>query len=103
MIGSDEFYLEERPVRDVTVGAFATDRDPVTVAEFRRFVTDVRRLRQGLGVAGWACDYSANDRLGEGEEPNPQLAYISPGIERLTHTRVGHFSIGATVPLFARP
>ena len=39
-MGSDEFYPEERPVREVTVGAFAIDRHPVTVAEFRRFVTE---------------------------------------------------------------
>ena len=39
-MGSDEFYPEERPVREVTVEAFAIDRHPVTVAEFRRFVTD---------------------------------------------------------------
>ena len=39
-MGSDEFYPEERPVREVAVGAFAIDRHPVTVAEFRRFVTD---------------------------------------------------------------
>jgi formylglycine-generating enzyme len=39
-MGSDEFYPEERPVRDVRVGAFAIDRRPVTVAEFRRFVAD---------------------------------------------------------------
>jgi formylglycine-generating enzyme required for sulfatase activity len=37
-MGSDRFYPEERPVRDVTVAAFAIDRHPVTVAEFRRFV-----------------------------------------------------------------
>jgi formylglycine-generating enzyme required for sulfatase activity len=37
-MGSDRFYPEERPVRDVTVGAFAIDSRPVTVAEFRRFV-----------------------------------------------------------------
>jgi formylglycine-generating enzyme len=39
-MGSDEFYPEERPVREVSVGAFAIDRRPVTVAEFRRFVTE---------------------------------------------------------------
>jgi formylglycine-generating enzyme len=38
-MGSEEFYAEEGPVRDVTVGAFAIDRHPVTVGEFRRFVT----------------------------------------------------------------
>jgi formylglycine-generating enzyme required for sulfatase activity len=38
-MGSDEFYPEEAPVRTTTVGPFAIDRHPVTVAEFRRFVT----------------------------------------------------------------
>jgi formylglycine-generating enzyme required for sulfatase activity len=37
-MGSDRFYPEERPVREVHVGPFAIDRHPVTVAEFRRFV-----------------------------------------------------------------
>jgi formylglycine-generating enzyme required for sulfatase activity len=37
-MGSERFYPEERPVREVTVGAFAIDRRQVTVAEFRRFV-----------------------------------------------------------------
>jgi formylglycine-generating enzyme required for sulfatase activity len=37
-MGSDRFYPEERPVREVAVGAFSIDRHPVTVAEFRRFV-----------------------------------------------------------------
>ena len=39
-MGSEEFYSEERPVREVAVGPFAIDRHPVTVAEFRRFVTE---------------------------------------------------------------
>src|SRR5690348_6709013 len=37
-MGSDRFYPEERPVREVTVEGFHVDRHPVTVAEFRRFV-----------------------------------------------------------------
>jgi len=37
-MGSDRFYPEERPVRDVSVDGFWIDRHPVTVAEFRRFV-----------------------------------------------------------------
>jgi formylglycine-generating enzyme required for sulfatase activity len=41
-MGSDRFYPEERPVRDVSVGAFAIDCHPVTVAEFRRFVKDTK-------------------------------------------------------------
>jgi len=37
-MGSEGFYPEERPVHEITVGPFAIDRHPVTVAEFRRFV-----------------------------------------------------------------
>ena len=37
-MGSDRFYPEERPVRDVSVGPFWIDRHAVTVADFRRFV-----------------------------------------------------------------
>jgi sulfatase modifying factor 1 len=37
-MGSDAFYPEERPVREVAVDGFWIDRDPVTVAGFRRFV-----------------------------------------------------------------
>jgi formylglycine-generating enzyme required for sulfatase activity len=37
-MGSEAFYPEERPVREVAVEGFWIDRHPVTVAEFRRFV-----------------------------------------------------------------
>jgi formylglycine-generating enzyme required for sulfatase activity len=37
-MGSDRFYPEEQPVREVSVESFWIDRHPVTVAEFRRFV-----------------------------------------------------------------
>jgi formylglycine-generating enzyme required for sulfatase activity len=37
-MGSEEFYPEERPVREVSVDGFWIDVHPVTVAEFRRFV-----------------------------------------------------------------
>ena len=37
-MGSDRFYPEERPVREVAVDSFWIDQHPVTVAEFRRFV-----------------------------------------------------------------
>jgi formylglycine-generating enzyme required for sulfatase activity len=37
-MGSERFYPEERPVREVSVNGFWVDRHPVTVAEFRRFV-----------------------------------------------------------------
>ena len=39
LMGSAVFYPEERPVHRVTVDGFWMDRHPVTVAEFRRFVT----------------------------------------------------------------
>jgi sulfatase modifying factor 1 len=37
-MGSERFYPEERPVREVEVEGFWMDRGPVTVSEFRRFV-----------------------------------------------------------------
>jgi formylglycine-generating enzyme len=37
-MGSDSFYPEERPVREVAVDGFWIDEHAVTVAEFRRFV-----------------------------------------------------------------
>src|SRR3954467_11199104 len=40
LMGCDDFYAEERPVRRVDVGGFWIDPHPVTVAEFRRFVKE---------------------------------------------------------------
>src|SRR5437764_10739065 len=40
LMGSGDFYPEERPVRRVAVDGFWIDEHPVTVAEFRRFVKD---------------------------------------------------------------
>ncbi len=37
-MGSEEFYEEESPVREVSVGPFWVDEHPVTVAEYQRFV-----------------------------------------------------------------
>jgi formylglycine-generating enzyme required for sulfatase activity len=39
-MGSDEFYPEERPVRETAVEGFWMDVHPVTVREFRRFVKE---------------------------------------------------------------
>ncbi len=39
-MGSDAFYPEEAPVREVEVGSFAIDRGPVTVGQFARFVDE---------------------------------------------------------------
>ena len=41
-MGSDEFYVEERPVRSVAVDGFYMDERAVTAAEFRRFVRETR-------------------------------------------------------------
>jgi formylglycine-generating enzyme len=38
LMGSESFYPEESPVREVAVEGFWMDSHPVTVAEFRRFV-----------------------------------------------------------------
>ncbi len=38
LMGSEEFYPEERPVHEVAVDGFWIDTHQVTVAEFRRFV-----------------------------------------------------------------
>ena len=38
LMGSDQFYAEERPVHEVRVDGFWIDEHAVTVAEFRRFV-----------------------------------------------------------------
>jgi formylglycine-generating enzyme required for sulfatase activity len=38
LMGSEDFYPEEQPVRKAVVGGFWMDEHPVTVAEFRRFV-----------------------------------------------------------------
>src|SRR3954451_20444553 len=40
VMGSEAFYPEEAPGHSVSVDAFRMDRHPVTVAEFRRFVSD---------------------------------------------------------------
>ena len=39
-MGSNDFYPEEAPVREVAVDGFWIDERPVTVAEFRRFVKE---------------------------------------------------------------
>jgi sulfatase modifying factor 1 len=39
-MGSEEFYAEEGPIHEAMVGPFSIDRHPVTVAQFRRFVTE---------------------------------------------------------------
>ena len=38
LMGSDEFYQEERPVHEAAVDGFWIDEHQVTVAEWRRFI-----------------------------------------------------------------
>ena len=40
LMGSEDFYPDERPVRSVRVDGFWMDERPVTAAEFRRFVRE---------------------------------------------------------------
>src|SRR3954470_1779509 len=65
-MGSDRFYPEERPVREVSVDGFWIDRLPVTVAEFRRFV-------KATGYVTWAERPPEPDAL-PGGDPGLLLA-----------------------------
>jgi formylglycine-generating enzyme len=40
LMGSEDFYPEERPVHRVSIDAFWMDEHPVTAAQFRRFVRE---------------------------------------------------------------
>jgi sulfatase modifying factor 1 len=55
-MGSDDFYPEEGPVREVSVDGFWMDEHPVTVAEFRRFVDDTGHVTLAE-LAPAAADY----------------------------------------------
>jgi formylglycine-generating enzyme len=66
-MGSDRFYPEEAPVREVSVEGFWIDRHPVTVAEFRRFV-------KATGHVTWA------ERAPEAADyPEAELEDLVPG------------------------
>ena len=43
-MGSEEFYVEERPVHEVAVSGFWIDRYPVTNEQFARFVAETSYL-----------------------------------------------------------
>src|SRR6476469_3957570 len=40
VMGSEDFYPEERPLREVSVAGFWMDEHPVTAAQYRRFVRE---------------------------------------------------------------
>ena len=60
LMGSEQFYPEERPVRRVAVDGFWMDEHPVTVAEFRRFVK-VTGYVTWAEIAPEAADYPGAD------------------------------------------
>jgi formylglycine-generating enzyme required for sulfatase activity len=60
LMGSEQFYPEERPVRRVSVDGFWMDEHPVTVAEFRRFVKATGYLTWAE-IAPDAADYPGAD------------------------------------------
>jgi len=60
LMGSEDFYPEERPVRRVVIDGFWMDEHPVTVAEFRRFVKDTGHVTWAE-LAPVAADYPDAD------------------------------------------
>ena len=60
-MGSEAFYPEEAPVREVEVGPFSIDRGPVTVAEFARFVAETGYVTVAERTPE-AADYPEADR-----------------------------------------
>lgn len=58
--GSDDFYPEEKPVREVEVEPLRVDEHPVTNAEFRRFVKDTGHVTVAE-VAPDAADFPDAD------------------------------------------
>jgi formylglycine-generating enzyme len=66
-IGSEDFYPEEAPVREISVDGFWMDEHPVTVAEFRRFVDDTGHVTLAERAPA-AADY-----------PDAELELLVPG------------------------
>jgi formylglycine-generating enzyme required for sulfatase activity len=56
LMGADDFYPEERPVREVVVDGYWMDDHLVTVGEFRRFVKDTGHVTSAE-IAPSADDY----------------------------------------------
>jgi sulfatase modifying factor 1 len=76
LMGSEQFYPEERPVRRISVDGFWMDEHPVTVAEFRRFV-------KATGYVTWA---EVAPEAADYPEADPEL--LVPGslvFERTQH------------------
>ncbi len=61
-MGSNGFYPEERPVREIEVDGFAIDAAPVTCAQFARFVEDTGHVTLAER-APEPCEYPDADPL----------------------------------------
>jgi formylglycine-generating enzyme required for sulfatase activity len=67
LMGSDDFYPEESPVREASVAGFWIDEHSVTVAEFRRFVK----------ATGWATTAEQAPSAAEFPDADPEM--LVPG------------------------
>src|SRR3954465_2170326 len=74
-MGSERFYPEERPVREVAVDGFLIDRHPVTVTEFRR----------SLKATGYTT--AAEPRPDAADYPDADRALLVPGSLVFQRTR----------------
>jgi formylglycine-generating enzyme required for sulfatase activity len=73
-IGSDRYYVEERPVRQVEVSDLWVDEHPVTNAEFARFVEETGHVTVAE-IAPDAADF-----------PDADPALLVPGSQVFTET-----------------
>jgi sulfatase modifying factor 1 len=74
LMGSEDFYPEERPVHSRTVAGLWVDHHPVTNAEFRRFVKDTGHLT----TAEIAPDTSAYPDASDGQLVPGSLVFTPP-------------------------
>ena len=77
LMGSEDFYPEERPVHRVSVDGFWMDEHPVTVAEFRRFVE----------ATGYVTVAERPPDPADYPDADPEL--LVPGLARLPQDRAG--------------
>jgi sulfatase modifying factor 1 len=74
LMGSEDFYPEERPVHRRTVAGLWVDHHPVTNAEFRRFVKDAGHVT----TAEIAPDASAYPDASDGQLVPGSLVFTPP-------------------------